>query len=201
MPRIIDHEERRRHIIAVARGLMVDGGFAAATMRGIAAAAGFANGALKHYFDGKDAIVAATFDSVLAEMTDRNPVVTEVPAGAAAAEDLRQYIRATMPLDEHSIGGARVLLALWEYSQTNTDLRDRYLDHLKNWGGQLRDRIAVVADLPADSDEVEALVHEVITMTIGANVACLLVPAAEARERYERYATDFVARLTADKHA
>lgn len=195
MPRVINHEERRRQIIAVARGLMVEGGFQAATMRGIATAAGFANGALKHYFDGKDAIVAATFDSVLAEMTQYMPASAQ-DSGIGAADELRAYILAVMPVDEARIGGARVLLALWENSVTNRDLAERYLTHLREWGAQLHVRIAAVSGADAAEDSIEGLVHEVITMTIGANVACLLSPADVIIARYTRYVDDFVARVS-----
>lgn len=195
MPRVINHEERRRHIIAVARGLMEEGGFQAATMRGIATAAGFANGALKHYFDGKDAIVAATFDSVLAEMTQYMPTVDPAP-DIDPVDELYNYVLAAMPVDETRIGGARVLLALWENSVTNPDLAQRYLLHLRDWGAQLHTRIAAAAGSSVTDDaEIERLVHEVITMTIGANVAGLFSPADVIIDRYTRYVEDFVARI------
>lgn len=173
---------------------MVEGGFAAATMRGIATAAGFANGALKHYFDGKDAIVAATFDSVLAEMAKYMPEVEASPDIDPVAE-LHSYVLAAMPVDEARIGGARVLLALWEYSVTNRDLAERYLQHLRDWGGQLFARIKAAAPADTSDQAIEGLVHEVITMTIGANVACLLSPADEIVERYTRYTDAFVERV------
>lgn len=194
MPRVINHEERRQHIIAVARDLMVEGGFAAATMRGIATSAGFANGALKHYFDGKDAIVAATFDSVLAEMTQYMPTQEPTP-GVDPVEELHGYVLAAMPVDETRIGGARVLLALWENSVTNPDLAERYRKHLRDWGGQLFTRIKAAAPAGTSDETVEGLVHEVITTTIGANVACLLSPADEIIDRYTRYVDTFVERV------
>ncbi len=45
MPKVIDHDQRRRDIIDVTWKLIVKGGIEAATMREIAAEAGFANGA------------------------------------------------------------------------------------------------------------------------------------------------------------
>lgn len=192
MPKVIDHDERRRQIIAVARQLMVEGGFGAATMRGIASAAGFANGALKHYFDGKEAIVEATFDSVLQEMTEAMAGLEE--SGNPVA-NLRTYISAALPLDSYRISGARVLLALWEYASTNSHLAERYREHLQFWGSQLGERVAVALGEDAASDQVEALVHEVITVSIGANVASLLVPEETIIARYERYVDDVMVRI------
>lgn len=194
MPRVINHDERRRHIISVARDLMVQGGFAAATMRGIATAAGFANGALKHYFDGKDAIVAATFDSVLAEMAQYMPR-REASEEVDPLEELHEYVLAAMPVDETRIGGARVLLALWENSVTNPDLAERYRQHLLGWGLDLHERIRAAAPAGTSDEAIEGLVHEVITVTIGANVACLLSPADEIIDRYTKYVDTFVERV------
>ncbi|MGH3589106.1 MAG: TetR/AcrR family transcriptional regulator, partial [Pseudonocardia sp.] len=96
MPKIIDHDQRRREIVEVAKKLIIQGGFEAATMRSIVAEAGFANGALKHYFASKDSIIAATFQSVLAEMNER---VGESDPALGPAEALRHYVEATLPLD------------------------------------------------------------------------------------------------------
>lgn len=192
MPKVIDHDERRRQIITVARQLMVEGGFGAATMRGIAAAAGFANGALKHYFDGKEAIVEATFDSVLQEMTEAMAALEEDDDAAA---NLRNYIRAALPLDAYRISGARVLLALWEYASTNAHLAERYREHLNFWGTQLGSRIAAVLGRAPGSNEVENLVHEIITVSIGANVASLLLPEETIISRYGDYADGVMARI------
>lgn len=192
MPKVIDHDERRRQIIAVARQLMVEGGFGAATMRGIASAAGFANGALKHYFDGKEAIVEATFDSVLQEMTE---VMAGLEESGNPVANLRSYISAALPLDSYRISGARVLLALWEYASTNAHLAERYREHLHFWGTQLGERISLVLGDSATADEVEALADEIITVSIGANVASLLLPEETIIARYQRYADDVMARI------
>ena len=191
MPRVIDHDERRRQIIAVARQLMEEGGFAAATMRGIASAAGFANGALKHYFDGKDAIVLETFESVLTEMTEQTPPIRE---GVDPREELRSFLAATMPLNKHAIAGARVLLALWEHAQTNDVLLERYLKHMSMWKAELGKRLtAVLGEIPAD--DLQALIDETVTMSIGANVAALLMLEEQIIARYTRYVDDFMDRI------
>ncbi|MFF1483622.1 TetR/AcrR family transcriptional regulator [Streptomyces sp. NPDC058319] len=176
MPKIIDHDQRRREIVAVARKLIVQGGFGAATMRSIVAEAGFANGALKRYFPSKDSIVAATFESVLAEMNERMTAAGE-PA-PDPEEALRHDIEATLPLDRYRIDGARVLLALWEHSVANEELAELYRDHLRRWRRLLAARIAAARGRgePPDDPAVTGLAGEVIGLTIGANVTALMFP-------------------------
>ncbi|MFI9815634.1 TetR/AcrR family transcriptional regulator [Saccharothrix variisporea] len=192
MPKVIDHERRRREIIEVAKRLIAEGGFEAATMRSIVTAAGFANGALKHYFAGKDEIIAATFESVLAETAVQ---LSTMDRAVGPVEALRGFVEAVMPLDAHRITSARVLLVLWEHSVANPDLARRYRDLLTTWRAELVTRIGA-AWSGASAAEVEVLADEIISATIGANVASLMHPVGELVDRYRAYVESVVRRIT-----
>ncbi|WP_018569732.1 TetR/AcrR family transcriptional regulator [Streptomyces sp. PsTaAH-124] len=186
MPKIIDHDQRRREIVAVAKKLIIQGGFEAATMRSIVAEAGFANGALKRYFPSKDSIVAATFESVLAEMNER--MVASEPA-PDPREALRRDLEATLPLDQYRIDSARVLLALWEHSLDNEDLATLYREHLMEWRRRLAARIAEArgrGEAP-DAPAVHTLAGEIIGLAVGANVTSLMFPAGALVPEHRAY--------------
>jgi AcrR family transcriptional regulator len=189
MPKVIDHDQRRREIVEVAKKLIIEGGFEAATMRSIVTAAGFANGALKHYFASKDAIIAATFESVLREMAV--PMEALDPS-LSPIEALRGFVEAAMPLDAHRITSARVLLVLWEHSVANPDLAGQYRDLLTNWRAELVNRIAAVRD---DLD-AGVLADEIISVAIGANVASLMHPVGDLVRRYQAYVDALIERVT-----
>ncbi|GAA3850390.1 hypothetical protein GCM10022243_15320 [Saccharothrix violaceirubra] len=193
MPKVIDHDQRRREIVEVAKKLIAEGGFEAATMRSIVTAAGFANGALKHYFDGKDGIIAATFQSVLQE-TERR--VSTLDPGATPLEALHGFVEAAMPLDSHRITSARVLLVLWEHSVANPELARQYRELLTMWRAELTTRIsAVLGDVPSDAPTVGVLADEIISVTIGANVASLMHPVGELVVRYNAYIDGLMKRI------
>lgn len=194
MPKIIDHDQRRRDIVQVAKKLILHGGFEAATMRSIASEAGFANGALKHYFAGKDSIVAATFQQVLEEMYGSQPAV---PDGTPAIEELRTFVRAGLPLDEYRITSGRVLLALWEYAMSNPELAELYRGFLGDWKSAL---ITVLSRARAEgavrtSATEEQLATEVMSVTIGSNVMSLMYPVGKRVKDYEAFLEAFLARL------
>lgn len=195
MPKVIDHDQRRREIVEVAKQLIIDGGFEAATMRSIVAAAGFANGALKHYFDSKDEIVAATFESVLSETAERMGALAAPEPGSI--EGLRAFIEAGMPLDEHRIASARVLIALWNHAMTNSDLAHRYQALLRSWRAELVDRIKVArADQqPTGAAPPEVLADEIITMTVGAHVTSLMFQPGELVANYQAYIDHLMTRV------
>ncbi|KES04967.1 hypothetical protein BU52_22350 [Streptomyces toyocaensis] len=186
MPKIIDHDQRRREIVAVAKKLIIQGGFEAATMRSIVAAAGFANGALKRYFPSKDSIVAATFQSVLAEMNEQMGADGPSPD---PREALRHDLEATLPLDQYRIDSARVLLALWEHSVANEELATLYREHLHDWRRRLAERLAAARGKgeSADAPAVTELAGEIISVSIGANVTSLMFPDGALIPEYRAY--------------
>lgn len=200
MPKIIDHDQRRRDIIAVAKRLILQGGFEAATMRSIAAEAGFANGALKHYFPGKESIIAATFESVLAEIDPRGVLDEDlVQPGQDPVETLRDAILLWMPLTEKEINAGRVLLVLWEHAASNPELAELYRQFFARWGAMaVRLLKAVRADLSALSEaDYERLALELRSIVIGANVVNLMHADKRHVDTYRRYIEDFIERAAA----
>lgn len=195
MPKIIDHDERRRDIIEVTKDVILQGGFEAATMRSIASAAGFANGALKHYFPSKESIVAGVFDSVLEEMTRASEARSA--ESSSGLQRLRDFVISLLPLDEERIAAGRVLLALWEYSMSDEDLALRYRQHLDAWRQTLLQYLAEArAEGENRSETPDAqLAQELMSVTIGANVLSLMFPSGQYIEDYARYVDTFVRRV------
>lgn len=194
MPKIIDHEQRRNDIIDVTWQLIVEGGIEAATMREIASRAGFANGALKHYFPGKDDIVKGAYERGLKGLGDR---LAEHVGDRRGLEALELSMRFTLPVEEHDVTAARVLLSFWERCAFNHDLDGAYGEHLTKWkNGYLQ----CLADGRADGDILTTtpdvqLVNEIILMNIGATVTRVVSPEHLSAEVLEAQVSDFIARL------
>jgi AcrR family transcriptional regulator len=178
MPKIVDHDQRRRDIIEVARRLILQGGFQAATMRSIAAEAGFANGALKHFFPGKDSIIAATFESMLVEMDPEGRLsARSVDSGLDPKDRLRNVIAEVLPSTEDEITAGRVLLVLWDHAASNPDLAELYRRTFDRWKAQLVTSIGEAAGPETRArGNYEAVAVEIMSITIGANVVNLMHP-------------------------
>ncbi|UOQ61251.1 TetR/AcrR family transcriptional regulator [Leucobacter rhizosphaerae] len=194
MPKIIDHDERRQDIVDVTWKLIVEGGIEAATMREIAARAGFANGALKHYFSGKDAIIKGAYERSLHGLGER---LEAHVADARGIEALEKSIRFTLPVQQEDATAARVLLSFWERCVFSPDLDHDYDEHLENWtAGYLR----YLREGREDGDVVnptsdEQLANEIITMILGATVTRVVSPAYFHESMLEAQVTDYIARL------
>ncbi|GAA2977665.1 TetR/AcrR family transcriptional regulator [Actinokineospora diospyrosa] len=195
MPKVIDHDERRAHIVEVTWGLIMRGGLEAATMREIAEAAGFANGALKRYFPSKDVLVEATFERALSMV---NTQVGDPAQEQSALAALRTLCTATMPLDAKRVTAGRVLLAFWEMSLSNKRLHDRYLTHLKAWRGLLADHIRrarAEGDIRTAVPDAQ-LVDELVLLHAGANVMSLVGARYSTRKLQKAHLDAFFERIT-----
>lgn len=194
MPKIIDHDQRREDIIDVTWQLIVEGGIEAATMREIAKRAGFANGALKHYFERKDDIIEGAYERALQRIGD---LLAREVEGKRGLEALEISLRFTLPTNSRTEGAERVLLSFWERCAFNTDLDHHYGRHLDNWkAGYLqylregREDGEVRTPVPDPQ-----LVSEVVLMNIGATVTRAVSPEHYDAEVIEQQISDFVARL------
>jgi TetR/AcrR family transcriptional regulator, transcriptional repressor of bet genes len=104
MPKIVDHDERRRAIAAAAVAAIAAEGLEGVKLTQIARAAGVTTGAVTHYFKSKDDVLLAALEHVAARLYAK---LDEADAyGSASIFDV-------LPLDPESLGEWKVWLAFW----------------------------------------------------------------------------------------
>lgn len=195
MPKIIDRERRRAEILDVTWALILKGGLEAATMRDIANEAGFANGALKRYFENKDVIVEGTYQRALKLV---ETYVADAMDGSTGLKALRQMCLASMPLDQQRMQAGRVLMAFWELSLSKEPLREVYREHLKRWREQLQGYIRQGrqdGDILTDESD-EKLADEIILLNAGANIMSQVAPDLSTVELQRLHLEAFFDRIT-----
>lgn len=130
MPKIVDHDQRRREIVEVTWRFIAREGIAKLNLRDLAAAAGYANGGLKIYFPTKDAILAATFTYV-AESTD-----ARIERSAGSLEGLaaiEAFAHEVLPLDELRRDEARVAVHFWHLALGDPALAEANARTMQGW--------------------------------------------------------------------
>ena len=172
-------ESRRRAIAEAARALVTESGFAAATVKSVAARAGCSAGLLYTYFPHRDALLQGTFAHAsgheLATVT-RAMAVTETPAEAVVAVVDTFLSRA--------LAGPRLARALLfeglppAVEEERLRFRAGYAAavaaHLPE---ALTDSAPPAAALPHSSgDEPESAVHVTARALVGALSGCLQAP-------------------------
>lgn len=91
MPKIVDHDRQRELLLDACFRVFVEEGYADATLRRLAKAAGVSTGMLYHYFADKEAILAAAFELMLRRDVER--VRGALPEAASVPIRLRALFR------------------------------------------------------------------------------------------------------------
>jgi TetR/AcrR family transcriptional repressor of bet genes len=115
MPKIVDHQERRRALARAAVNAVGASGLDQAKLSDIARAAGVTTGALAHYFPDKDAVLAAALEDVCRRLLSR--------IGADAGHVRIKDIATALPLDQVSMNDWRVWIAYWGRAPFSESLR------------------------------------------------------------------------------
>lgn len=117
MPRVVDHDARRRLVAECATRLIADAGTDAATVREVARAAGFSTTVVSHYFTDKRELLMFTYHEVAVRTRAR---VEEVLA--ADPTDLRGSLLALLPLDADRRRDWRVNFAFWGRAASDDEM-------------------------------------------------------------------------------
>lgn len=184
MPRIVDHDERRREIVAAAMDLIEKTGPQALTMRNLAARLGVANGALDRYFPaGKAAIMDAVYTAAYGRVrVEVNAIIRDLEPGLDA---LRAMVTALMPVPGR-VDGATVMLAFWNELGDVDEVRDRVghdLAHMRDRFEQLL-RVAAERGQVTDPARIPTAALTLVTLVSGSYHVSLAMPGKAAAEGY-----------------
>lgn len=110
MPRLVDHEIRRRQITDAVRRVIVRGGLDTVTFQTVAAEAGFSIRLVQYYFGTKNEFLLATHRTVMEDAGARFAHRwTTLGADATPREAIRAVLIELLPLDERRREEAIVL--------------------------------------------------------------------------------------------
>jgi AcrR family transcriptional regulator len=114
VPKLVDHEQRRKEIAEAVWRVMARDGVAEISIRSVAAEAGWSSGALRHYFATRAELLAFACEEVIARVTERLQSRRTSPD---LREAVAEVLLETMPVDperhvEASIAFAFLALGL-----------------------------------------------------------------------------------------
>ena len=161
MPKIVDHDARRRDFVKAAYEMIKENGLANTNLRAVARRAGFTTGALVHYFGDKDELIRLALDYSGEDVRDRMQSAHREQTGRAA---LREIVVEALPLDRRRSANWRIWLALWYHSETNADMRAEEKRRYREWTGRLERALKESVgdgELPKSTDvrvEVQSLI-------------------------------------------
>jgi AcrR family transcriptional regulator len=116
MPAVIDHAARRTALAEIAADLVAAGGAEAATVRAVAAAAGFSTKAVTHYFPDKHALMLLTYRHAALSSQARTDASQPETGG-----DIAALLYALLPTDPKVERDWRVWFSFWGLAIANPE--------------------------------------------------------------------------------
>ncbi|WP_433433344.1 TetR/AcrR family transcriptional regulator [Nonomuraea sp. CA-141351] len=194
MPKIVDHDERRREVLSAARRVIVRDGIDAATTRAIAKEAGYSNGVLAHYFADKDEILLSALRQSHQRIRDRLTSKIEGVTGLAA---LRELLLDNLPLDAERTQETRLEVSFWSRSLASDRLAEVQRTEAAELRVAVRDLLGqarAAGELRTD-DNLDDLTEHLLALMDGLSLHLLLYPDRLKRVDVERLMLQALDRL------
>ena len=182
MPKIVDHEERRREVLDATWRVIGREGLNAATVRRIAEEAGHSNGVLAHYFTSKNDILVSAHQLAYSRARAR---IAEATVDVEGLEALRRAIHEALPLDDE-----RLLEAQVDVSFLGLTVGDPHLREVRHASGEIsrerwRSYVVRGQELGEVDPEVDPgdVVDDVIALIESLSIGAIISPERVTIER------------------
>lgn len=182
MPKIVDHDEKRKQIAEAAWNIIRKEGVEKASIRRVAAEAGMSSGALRHYFSTQDEMLLFIMNYYLEEGKKRsqNKEWSENPVQA-----VEEVLLELVPIDEEKKIETSVwwILALRSLtSDTIKDKKDEMTDGTYELANSMIEILALKGVL-SDSMNVELEKSRLTALIEGLSIHALLRPDVYSPEK------------------
>ncbi len=124
MPKIVDHEERRKHIAAVTWKVISEQGIRYATSRIIAKEAGLSQGALRHYFSNQESLLQFAMELVKEQLVERIKRLKEKQL--EPVELMNDYLLEFIPTNEQTLLEMEVWFSFVTLAKTEKKFKSRF---------------------------------------------------------------------------
>lgn len=186
MPKIVDHEQKRKLIAESAWTIIKEKGIEHASIRSVAAAAGLSPGALRHYFSTQDELLLFIVDYYLTKRAaDREKELQISPIPMTAAKEILVEL---LPTDTEKRTPSSVWWVFAIRSLTSAALqpkKDELIDGLHFISKAVLQLLAE-ADLLRSPIDIELETYRLAAVVEGLTILALLRPELYSPETIER---------------
>jgi AcrR family transcriptional regulator len=195
MPKVVDHEERRAEIVRALWRVIARSGMDAASVRTVAAEAGWSLGAIRYYFTTQDELIRFAAEAMLTTAEQR--VLRILDAREPGPARCRELVEQLLPMDPERTAEVRVWLAMVVRASVDPVLDDLRLLAWQSERELCRLVVREIRGLPPRprgsrlSSHEERLAAELQTVVDGLSLQAATVPeqlpASRARTALRRH--------------
>jgi AcrR family transcriptional regulator len=190
MPRVVDHEERRRELGRAVCHVVAEQGMDAATVRAVAASSGWSTGVLAHYFDDKTSLLLHALAFVADAAARRMRRAAAMEPGAA----LRFLVHQALPLDAERRIEWKVWLSFWGKASSDERLAAEQARIYARWRSEIEQRIVRATGKRRVDAGVEEEAAALIAFIDGLGLQASLEPARLPPKRQKALADAYLRR-------
>jgi AcrR family transcriptional regulator len=143
MPKIVDHDERRKHIAHAVLGVVAREGVRGVTIRRVAEEADWSAGVLSHYFEDKQALLVAALRVATETVSDRMFATAVIKD---PIDRIRRLLEAGMPLDDERMATCRIFYYFQAEGVVDDDLSAELARNYAAWRGAVRKAVTTAQE-------------------------------------------------------
>ncbi|MED0673542.1 TetR/AcrR family transcriptional regulator [Aneurinibacillus aneurinilyticus] len=183
MPKLIDHEERRKQIAEATWDVILEQGMEGATVRNIAKKAGLSLGALRHYFSTQEELLVYTMKLVKEKATARiNKISIQ---DLHPKEKVLKIILEIVPINDETMAEMKVWFAFTAYFRHKKNIFDAQHDGIFIAVQKLVDYLDQMNLLKKNLD-IEIEIEKLYALINGLALHAMLEPQRVNKERIVR---------------
>ena len=146
MPKLVDHADWRRNVVAAAADLIAEQGLPGMTFRALATRLGCSTTVISHYFRSRSDLLESVYDATNADAARIRRVshVGEARTPVQGLEDI-------LPVAPRQQRIWRIWLSFWNSALFDDALRDRHRRGIAGTRGEVRDHFLASGFMPDDA--------------------------------------------------
>lgn len=193
MPKIVDHDERRRDIAHAVLRVIARDGVRGADLRSVARDAGWSTGVISHYFGDKQGLLVGALREAAGSVADRMRAISRL---GDAAGHVRALLEAGMPLDEERAATCRIFYHFSSDGVSDPAFRDELATYYALW----RDAVAAAIQQAQAAGEFPGFVpselaESLVGLAEGLGIQGLFDPIAMTPDRLRDRLSGMIKRL------
>jgi len=195
MPRIVNHDDRRRQICDALLDIVSESGITGATIRAVAERSGWSTGVIGHYFHGRQDLLLGGLRRAAEILDEHNSRMLTTMGGLQALE---QILEGSVPLDRRRLALSKIFFFFFVEAMTDLSLRPEVESYLLAWRKSVARAIRQAqeaGDIPADVNR-KALAIDLVGLVDGVSMHALIDGAVMAHLREQSPVRFWVRRLT-----
>ena len=152
VPKIVDHDERREEIARALWRVVRRDGIGAASVRGVAAEAGWSAGAVRYYFPDQAGLLGFAVELVTRRVGER---ITRLEPTGPPVERVLRYLEEVIPLDDERRAEFEVWFAFLAQSQAETEAGGTLRPYVEPLHAQILQLCRSLVDALQESDALQ----------------------------------------------